>query len=570
MKIKPFIKDLFLFALLYIFCIVLSVVIYAYFNFGIVSIDKFLSVLREVFNIDWAVKKIKLYLTALLFVAGLGVCFFKTKHIVILSILTVLLPIIEFDIVTYLQYKNIKTDFYEKNYVTPQIEKTQKNNLIVVYLESFEKQYAKENVAPFLQNLAKQNSSFDGFYQTSETLSTIHAQFASLCGLPLFQENLSGDSYINFLPKVKCIPDLLKENGYTTAYFKAADLSFSRANYFTNQHSFDVVKGLNEFKNDAAKITPNYMGNKFGGLKDRVFLELVKTEISKLKEPFFATLTTLDAHSFPNIYYDPECKKTFNDPRDVAYCTDQMIENFISWLKEQSYWNKTTVVLMGDHQVPSRFISTSEIFNVFVNSKQSTNNTKRQFTTYDLAPSFLEAIGYDIAELGIGRSLFKDGKTLIEQEQNKFNKLISAKNDLYNQLKEFQNIETTYKDYNIEQTLDNETLFNYSDFGEKNKWCNKNTYISMTLNKLPKDNLYLKIKYFKVNEPFEIFVNDTKIYKNEVQKHQSMQEENQNFNIPISALNNGNKISIKIDHPLNNINNVFGLCIKEFVLTENE
>ena len=571
MKIKSILKDIFLFVLLYLACIVAGVVVYTYVNFGIVSIDKFLSVVNEVFYIDWAVKKIKLYSLILLFSSFLGVYFLKAKHIIILSMLLFLLPIFEFDIISYFRYKNTTTTFYEENYVIPEIKNEVKNNLIVIYLESFEKQFANEDVSPFWAKLKKENISFDGFKQVSETFSTIHAQFASLCGLSLSQNNtLTGDGYINFLPKVKCIPDLLKENGYSTSYLKAADLNFSRANYFAEQHSFDVAKGRFEFEEKASKLRRDYLGNEFGGLKDRVFFELAKDEISKLKEPFFVALTTLDMHGAPEVYYDPECEKKFNDIRDAARCTGQSVEKFINWLKKQPFWERTTVLLMGDHQMSSKFFSSSQVFNVFINSAVSTNNKQRDFTSYDFAPSILDAMGYDVAEFGIGRSLFRENNTLFEKEKNKFHFLIAAKNKLYEELKKFDNNKATYKEYKLGDILDNKRIYEYTDFGLENNWCNQAVYLSMTLDKQPKENFYIKMKYLKANDQFKILANNVKIYENTVVEQQGIKEETTTIAVPKSALDKQNKLSIKIDSSRNNVNSVFGLCIKEFVIDEKQ
>lgn len=571
MKFKSKIKDLSLFALLYSATIVGAVALYTYLNFGIVTIDKFLSVLNEVFYLDWAVKKIQIYSFVLLFVALLGTYFLKPKHIFILSALLFLLPVFEFDIISYFRYKNTTSTFYEENYVEPKIENKIKNNLIVIYLESFEKQFASEETSPFFAKLAKENISFDGFEQVPETFSTIHAQFASLCGISLSQKSsISGDGYINFFPNIKCIPDLLKNNGYSTAYLKAANINFSRANYFAEQHNFDIVKGFSEFKKDAAKITKNYSGNIFGGLKDRVFFELAKKELSQIKEPFFVTLTTLDMHGAPDVYYDPDCEKKYNDVRDAASCTGKSVENFLNWLKNQPFGKRTTVLIAGDHQMASKIFSLKETLNVFLNSAVSTENKKRKFTSYDLAPSMLEAMGYNVAEFGIGRSLFRDNKTLFEKDGNKFKILLATKNKMIEELKKFNNTHAGYKIYQLGNVLNNDTLYKYTDFGQKNNWCNQSTYLSMTLNKAPKNSAYLKMKYIKANSPFSIFVNDSKIYENVPSKDALMTEQTETFKIPDSIFKTSNKISIKFDYPYNNVNGVFGLCIKEFVIDEKE
>ncbi len=569
MKIKSVLADVFLFVLFYAAVITAGVIAYTYFNFGIVSIDKFLSVFDEVFYLDWAVRKIKIYSSILLVVAFLGVYFLRAKHIIILSILFFLLPIFEFDIIAYYRYKNTTTTFYEENYVAPKIEKEVKNNLIIVYLESFEKRFAEDNVSPTLAQLRGENISFDGFKQTNETFSTIHAQFASLCGLPLLQNGkTSGDDYMNFLPSIKCIPDLLKENGYSTAYLKAADIKFSRANYFAEQRGFDVAKGLFEFEDRAKKISEDYKGNEFGGLKDRVLFEVAKDEILNLKEPFFVALTTLDMHSTPNAYYDPNCEKKFDDIRDAAACTGMSAKKFVDWVKKQPFGERTTILLLGDHQISNDLFSAEETLNIFINTVAKTHNKQRKFTTYDFAPTILEAMGYDIAKFGIGRSLFRENKTLLEQKGNDFNLLVGANNKLYNEFKKFDNVKASYKDYKIGQKLDNKTLGAYVDFGEKSPWCNGATFISMTLDKQPKNNLYLEMNYMKVNDPFKIFVNDVVVYENATTGPSPIQNEVATYNIPLSALHGKNKISIKVNSPSNNVNRVFTLCIKEFVIDE--
>lgn len=570
MSLREILKDICLFLLLYAAAVVGCVMAYTFFNFGIVSLSAFMGVVDEVFTLDWAVKKIKLYSVILLFVVFWAMFFLKTKHIIILSALLFLLPIFEFDIISYLRYKNTTTTFYEENYVAPKIEKAQKNNLIVVYLESFEKQFASDEVSPVLAQLKKENISFDGFIQASAAHSTIHAQFASLCGLPLLQDSLtSGDEYMNFLPKIKCIPNLLKENGYSTAYLKAADIKFSRANYFAEQHNFDMAKGWLEFEKKAKEITDDYLGNEFGGIKDRVLFEVAKDEINSLKEPFFVTLTTLDMHRTPEFYYDPKCEKKFYDVRDVAACTGLSVKKFVDWVKKQPFGKRTTILLMGDHRISKGFFSAEETLNIFLNSVIPANNQKRKFTTYDFAPTILEAIGYDIGKFGIGRSLFRDDETLMEQKGNDFNLLVSANNKLYNEFKKFDNINASYKNYKIGQKLNNKTLDAYVDFGEKSPWCKGAAFISMTLDKHPKNDLYIKMDYLKVNDPFKIFVNDVVVYKNDVTDSVAIKNEKAVYKIPLSAFNDKNKIAIKINSPNNSVNRVLTLCIREFSIEEN-
>jgi hypothetical protein len=189
------------------------------------------------------------------------------------------------------------------------------------------------------------------------------------------------------------------------------------------------------------------------------------------------------------------------------------MENFVTWLKQQPFWENTTLVILGDHKISQRYISKSNPLNIFVNSKATTNNFDRKFTTYDYAPTIMEAAGYKIEKFGIGRSLFSSNETLYEKEGDKFTLLVSAKNELYEKMKDLKKTNSAYKPYKLGTLLNNKTIMNYVDFGDENSWCNKITDISMTLDKVPDNGVSLKIKYLKPSAPFSFFINKTQFLR---------------------------------------------------------
>ena len=239
---------------------------------------------------------------------------------------------------------------------------------------------------------------------------------------------------------------------------------------------------------------------------------MAKNEISNLKEPFFATLTSLDMHFHPELFYDPDCEKKFNDVRDIAACTGKSLENFVNWLKKQPFYKNTTLVILGDHKINTKFLSKSQVLNIFVNSAKTPDTTNRKFTTFDFAPTILEAAGFEIEKFGIGRSLFSKNPTLFEKEGNKFNLMVEAKNKLFDEMKKFENTISSYKPYRLNTLLNNKELVNYTDFGEENKWCNKTTQFSMNIDNISEKGAFLKMRYFKANEPFSIYANNVKIF----------------------------------------------------------
>lgn len=557
--------DVLKFLLVYISSIVATVTIYVHLKFNMVSFDIFLWNIREIKDIEWALEQIKIYLIILFLVSFFVVWFLRTKLLIILSVVLLLLPVYEFKILSYFYYKNTTTNFFEKNYVKPIITKEKKNNLIIVYLESFEEHFAEEDISPFLAKLKKENISFRGFSQLPSTFLTIFAQYASMCGV-MIRQNMN--EYTNFAPNIECIPDLLKANGYNTMYLKAADVNFSRANYFAEQHSFDVIKGYLQMEKQASKISSDYLGNEFIGFKDRVLFELAKDEIGKLKEPFFVTITTLDMHLLPGFFFDPDCERKFGDLRDVAACTSNSLEDFVEWLKKQTYWENTTLVILGDHKINSINLSKTNPLNVFVNSKISTDNLNRKFTTYDFAPTIMEAMGYDIDEFGIGRSLFSSEETMLEQEGEKFSYFLSAKSKFYDELKQYKGIKSFYNLYKLNDLLDDKILLNrYADFGSKNDMCNIISQLSFNLNKLPEKGVYLKMKYLKPNVSFSIFANDNLIYENKYVKNQIIKEDELIVFLPKFVFKKDKKLILEFLSENSDMNKVFGLCIKEFFIS---
>jgi phosphoglycerol transferase len=117
-----------------------------------------------------------------------------------------------------------------------------------------------------------------------------------------------------------------------------------------------------------------------------------------------------------------------------------LIVDFLNWLKEQSFGENTTVIIIGDHErMGTNFPEQDKdnIYNVFINTKETTQNRNRIFNQTDLFPTILESIGFKIDgdRLGLGTSLFSTKPTLIEQlGYKKLKKMLRYKNKLCNNI----------------------------------------------------------------------------------------------------------------------------------------
>ena len=149
------------------------------------------------------------------------------------------------------------------------------------------------------------------------------------------------------------------------------------------------------------------------------------TETANQGKPFNFTMLTADTH-FEDGYLSPNAPRVFNDQySNVIHFSDQMIAKFIQWIQEQPFYEDTTIILSGDHlsmdqdffnDIPDSYQRT--IFDMIINSPITSDRTKnRQFTSFDLYPTTLAALGAQIEgdQLGLGVNLYSDKKTLAEK-----------------------------------------------------------------------------------------------------------------------------------------------------------
>ena len=96
------------------------------------------------------------------------------------------------------------------------------------------------------------------------------------------------------------------------------------------------------------------------------------------------------------------------------------VVEFVDWLKTQDFYEKSVVVIVGDHlTMNNRFTKEMDRkpINIFLNTPVAAVNTKnRIFTPFDIYPSIVESLGAKIDghRLGLGTSLFSDLPTLTE------------------------------------------------------------------------------------------------------------------------------------------------------------
>ncbi len=355
---------------------------------------------------------------------------------------------------------------FTQEYVDPASVKIKfpeaKRNLIYIYLESMETTFfSKEqggalehNAIPELYNIAKHNINFShnedvgGFKTPSGTTWTIAALTAQTAGIPLkapdmFKRNHYGKD--SFLPGVTTLTNILKDNGYYQALMFGSDAVFAHRDVYFNTHGMDKIYDYNTAIEDGL-IPEDYFV--WWGMEDMYLYEYAKRklpEIAKQEQPFAFTMLTVDTHHIAG-YKCGLCRDKHIEQYDNVYsCASRQLSGFLNWLKRQSFYKDTTVIICGDHTtMDSDYIDRNvdpeyeqHVYNAIINSGATydvENYKNRAFCGMDMFPTTLAALGCDIPgnRLGLGTNLFSARPTLIESMgYEEFNRQISRKSDFY-------------------------------------------------------------------------------------------------------------------------------------------
>lgn len=352
-----------------------------------------------------------------------------------------------------------KTDIYEKEYVKTNNVKLafpkKKKNLILIYLESTESSlmsiknggvFEKSRI-PELEKIAEENINFSnteklgGAFTLDKTSFTAGALIASTSGTPINTRLFNIYSEKNqFMDKVVTLGDLLRENGYNLEFIQGSDIKFAKEDQYLRLHG-----NYKLFDNNTAKekeyIDKNYYV--WWGMEDKKTLEYAKNEIlelSKDDKPFSVSIFTIDTH-FKDGFVDETFTGEFEEHYSNSFASSsKMVSEFVDWIKSQSFYNDTVIVITGDHQTAqNNFYKKYKnydrtIYNAFINVNKKGNFKNRKFSMLDMYPTILSSIDVKIDgdRIGLGTNLFSNKETLIEKYgKDKFNKEISKSSKYY-------------------------------------------------------------------------------------------------------------------------------------------
>jgi len=233
---------------------------------------------------------------------------------------------------------------------TPQ---TEKRNVVLIHLESVRSRSTDPynpgvGTTPFLDSLADHSLLVERAYttipHTSKALTSLN------CGIYPHPETAIHEAEPGGIP-VRCLPDLLGEQGYNSMMFQAAIGEFEDRPQLAENFGYDGFIGVEDMDKTGFERA-GYLG-----YEDDIMLEPSRKWLKEngSKGPFLNSYITITAHHEwlePDRYglrdYGVEDER-FNRYLNTVRYEDFFVKNLIQQYKDLGLYENTIFVIYGDH-----------------------------------------------------------------------------------------------------------------------------------------------------------------------------------------------------------------------------
>lgn len=230
--------------------------------------------------------------------------------------------------------------------------RTEKRNVVIVHLESTRASSVTpyggdEELTPFLDGLAKESLLAERAY--TAVPHTTNALAATMCGIDPPTGRWQTYSLGDRIPS-QCLPELLGERGYSSAYFTSAEETFERRPEVVENMGFEDFYSVEDMDTNGFERA-NYFG-----YEDDVMLEPSREwlEDNAKDGPFVAAYETITPHHdylAPDRYGTKDFaeKDGLNRYLNSVRYVDFFVKNLIEQYKEMGLYEDTVFVFYGDH-----------------------------------------------------------------------------------------------------------------------------------------------------------------------------------------------------------------------------
>lgn len=279
-----------------------------------------------------------------------------------------------------------------------------KENVVIIILESFGRENIQCGQTPFLDSLIEKSLFFENGFANGKL--SIDAVPSTLSSIPsLMNQSLITSSYA--INKVYGLPQILKDNGYYTAFFHGAFNGSQNFDQYCNVIGFDNYFGKNEY------VGPESFDGKWG-VFDEDFFQFYCQKMSEFKQPFFTSIFSISSHNpytIPEKYKGKFPKGTTKIQESIAY-SDYALQKFFESAEKQDWYANTLFIITADHTSSE---PTSEKFNTNVgkfkvpilfykpNDSQLKGINNQNLQQIDIMPSVLQRLGIHTKIITFGK-----------------------------------------------------------------------------------------------------------------------------------------------------------------------
>lgn len=284
-----------------------------------------------------------------------------------------------------------------------------RKNIVLILMESMSahlmKSFGQEKeLTPYLDSLYNTSLSFKNFY--SSGLHTNHGIYATLYSFPTIMKRnaMKGTT----IPVYSGLPTVLAENGYHNMFFMTHESQYDNMNGFFHTNGFHEIYAEENYPTEKRV-------NSFGVQDDFLFsyaLPII-SERANTGKPFFTVLLTISNH--PPYIVPPHFAPKNKELQDqIVEFADWSINEFMNKAKEESWYDNTIFVFLGDH---GKLVGTPECempqsYNhvpLIIHGKDITPEIRNDFAgQIDVAPTILGMLGFNYTQNNFGIDLNKE------------------------------------------------------------------------------------------------------------------------------------------------------------------
>ncbi len=224
-------------------------------------------------------------------------------------------------------------------------------NLIIIQVESLQGflidlKIGGVEVTPNVNRLAKENLFIADYYSETNPGSTSDVEYSVLNSLiPCANGAMSYQFPENYY---EALPKIMRKNGYHTCVAHSMYSSFWNRGLMNHSYGFETAWYKPAFSRDTG----------MDGVPDGPFLEQLAGRLASLRRPFFLYVITLSSHTpftaipvaYKNVGFLRGTAGLYGDYLRAIHYADASLGVFIEKLKEQGLYDRSVIILMGDHE----------------------------------------------------------------------------------------------------------------------------------------------------------------------------------------------------------------------------